>query len=1113
MRSVRFLPLVRLLPLALLTLIGGLAVPAPTQAQAEAADEEEAPLLSAATFRGLELRNIGPALMSGRIADIAVDPTDQSVWYVAVGSGGVWKTVNAGTTWTPIFDGEVSYSIGAIALDPNRPSTIWVGTGENSDGRHVGYGDGLYRSRDAGASWQNVGLEGSDHISKILVHPEDGDTVFVAAKGPLWSGGGDRGLYRTTDGGETWDLVLAGENEFTGATDVVMDPENPDVLYAAMHQRLRTVAAYVAGGPGSGIWKSTDGGDTWREVTQGLPGKEMGRIGLAVEPQDPSIVYATVEVTREEGGFYRSTDRGESWEKRNDYISGGTGPHYYQEIFASPHAMGRVYQMDAPLMKTEDGGATFERMADDWKHSDNHAMAFDPNDPEYLLVGTDGGLYESWDLGQTWKFIANLPVTQFYKVAVDDDVPFYNVYGGTQDNSTQGGPSRTDNIHGIRNSDWIITVFADGHQPATEPGNPDIVYSEWQQGNLVRYDRTTGEIVYIQPQPAPGDPPERFNWDAPILVSPHQPTRIYYGSQRVWRSDDRGDSWRPVSGDLTRDIDRFMLPMMGRVQSVDAGWDLTAMSTFSTVTSLAESPVEEGVLWAGTDDGLIQVSSDGGGSWREIEVGSLPGVPGRAFVNDVKADLFDADTAYVALDNHKEGDYAPYLLKTTDRGRTWTSIAGDLPERHLVWRVVQDAERPELLFAGTELGLFFTIDGGARWIELDGGVPPISFRDLAIQRREVDLVGASFGRGFFVFDDYSPLRHVSEEVLERHALLFPVEDAYWYVPRRPLGGGEKASQGDAFFTAPNPPFGAVFTYYLKDGWTTPAEDRRERERELAEAREDTPRPDWEELTEEERAETPQVLFTVRDDAGQVVRRFTGPASKGFHRVAWDLAYPSPQAVTSPEEGGGGGFFNFGGWMAAPGTYTVSMATVLNGRITPLDLTQTFEVVPLRPEGGALDSTATPAERTAFVRRLTDLSRVSSAAEAKVEELAHRVGTIRRALGQATVAEPSLDARAYDLAQRLEDLEVKIDGDPIKGRLGEPEVPSIQGRLSVANIGNRFSLYGPTPTHLESVRIAEEGLAEVRSELSAIGEELASLESELDAAGVPWTPGREVPPVE
>jgi photosystem II stability/assembly factor-like uncharacterized protein len=1097
-----------------LLLAAGLAVPAPGYAQPEEAeDAEDAPLLSARTFSGLELRGIGPALMSGRIADIAVDPTDQSVWYVAVGSGGVWKTENAGTTWTPIFDGQDSYSIGAIAVDPSRPNVVWVGTGENSDGRHVGYGDGLYRSRDGGASWRNVGLEASEHISKIVVHPEDPNRVFVAAKGPLWSGGGDRGLYRTTDGGETWELVLAGENEFTGATDVVMDPRDPDTLYAAMHQRLRTVAALVDGGPGSGIWKSTDGGDTWREVTQGLPGEPMGRIGLAVEPQDPSIVYATVEVTREEGGFYRSTDRGESWEKRNDYFSGGTGPHYYQELFASPHAMGRVYQMDAPLMKTEDGGQTFDEMNEEWKHGDNHAMAFDPNDPEYLLVGSDGGLYESWDLGETWKFVANLPVTQFYKVAVDDDAPFYNVYGGTQDNSTQGGPSRTNNIHGIRNSDWIITVFADGHQPATEPGNPDIVYSEWQQGNLVRYDRTTGEIVYIQPQPAPGDPPERFNWDAPILVSPHQPSRIYYASQRVWRSDDRGDSWRPVSGDLTRNVDRFMEPMMGRVRSVDSAWDLTAMSNFSTITSLAESPVEEGVLWAGTDDGLMQVSSDGGESWTEIEVGSLPGVPDRAFVNDVKADLFDAGTAYVALDNHKQGDYAPYLLKTTDRGASWTSIAGDLPERHLVWRVVQDEEKPGLLFAGTELGLFFTLDGGGKWIELTGGVPTIPFRDLAIQRRETDLVGATFGRGFYVLDDYSPLREVSEQVLERHAVLFPVRDAWWYIPRRPLGGGEKASQGDAFFTAPNPPFGAVFTYHLAEGWTTPAEERREREKELAEAGEDTPRPDWEDLTAEERAETPQVLFTVRDDAGQVLRRITGPASKGFHRVAWDLAYPSSQAVTGPEAEGGFDWFGGGGWMAAPGTYTVSMATVLNGRITPLDLTQSFEVKPYHPDGRALESAASPAERTAFVRRLNELSGVSSAAEAKVEELAHRVGSIRRALGQATVVEPELDATVRELSDRLADLEVKLDGDPIKDRLGEPEVPSISGRLSVADIGNRFSLYGPTPTHLESVRIAEEQLGEVRAELDAVQAELAALEAKLDQAGVPWTPGRDVPPVE
>ncbi|MHC4975788.1 MAG: WD40/YVTN/BNR-like repeat-containing protein, partial [Planctomycetota bacterium] len=714
-----------------LALLCCLATAPHVAAQEATRDDTANEPMSAKTFEGLELRSIGPALMSGRISDIAVHPDDQSTWYVAVGSGNLWKTTNAGTTWEPIFDDQGSYSIGCVTLDPSNPETVWVGTGEDVSGRHVGYGDGVYRSRDGGKSWENLGLADSQHIGMIVVDPRDSDTVYVAAEGPLWSPGGDRGLFKSSDGGATWEKILGG-GEYTGVNELHLDPRDPDVMYAVTHQRFRNVAALINGGPESGIHKSTDGGQSWRELTNGIPEDDKGKIGLAVSPLDPDIVYATIELAHREGGFYRSGDGGESWTKGADYISGGTGPHYYQEIFASPHKLDRVYQMDVRVHVTEDGGKTFRRMRSRNKHSDNHALAFNPDDPDYLLVGSDGGLYESWDLGETWKFVSNLPVTQFYKVSVDYDVPFYNVVGGTQDNSTQHGPSRTENIHGIRNSDWMITVGGDGHQPAIDPTNPDIIYSQWQQGNLVRHDRKTGEIVNIKPQPRAGEETDRFNWDAPILISPHDPATLFFASQRVWRSDDRGDSWVPISGDLSRGIDRLAARMMDdRVWSFDAIWDLYAMSKFGNVTSLSESPQQAGLIYAGTDDGLVHMTEDGGETWRGI--GPLPGVPEHSFVNDIKADLHDADTVYICLDNHKAGDFAPYVLKSVDRGRTWTSIVGDLPDRHLVWRLVQDHVNSELLFLGTEFGVFFSVDGGAQWIELTGGVPNIPFRDLAIQ--------------------------------------------------------------------------------------------------------------------------------------------------------------------------------------------------------------------------------------------------------------------------------------------------------------------------------------------------------------------------------------------
>ena len=592
-----------------LVLVICLSLPLTALGQSAGEDEDNKDPLSSGTFKDFEFRNIGPALMSGRIADIEIVQDDPATWYVGVGSGGVWKTVNAGTTWTPLFDKEASYSIGEIALDPSDVNTVWVGTGENTGGRHNGFGDGVYRSRDGGETWENLGLENSDHISKIIVHPEDPNTVWVAAQGPLWSKGGDRGLFKTTDGGKTWKNKLSA-GVWTGVTDLVIDPRNPDRLYAATWQHHRTVAAYMGGGPESGIHVSDDGGENWEKINTGLPKGNMGKIGLAISPQNPDVLYAAIELDRRTGGVWRSQTKGMSWTKMSDAVGGGTGPHYYTEVFASPHQFDKIYMVSNTTQISEDGGKTWANINNEYKHVDDHAIAFRADDPEYILFGSDGGLYESYDSEKTWRFINNLPVTQFYKVAVDDAEPFYNVYGGTQDNNSQGGPSRTDNRHGIRNSDWFITLFADGHQSATEPGNPDIMYAEWQEGNLARIDRTTGEIVHIQPQPGPDEPVERFNWDAPIFVSQHDPKRVYFASYRLWRSDNRGDEWTAISEDLTRNQDRMLLNIMGRKWSWEGGWDFRAMSQYNTITSIAESPIDEDILYVGTDDGLIQATSD-----------------------------------------------------------------------------------------------------------------------------------------------------------------------------------------------------------------------------------------------------------------------------------------------------------------------------------------------------------------------------------------------------------------------------------------------------------------------------------------------------------------------
>lgn len=1077
--------------------------------QVTAGAKDDTGPMSSATFAGLKMRGIGPALMSGRIADIAIHPKDASTWYVAVGSGNLWKTTNAGTTWKTIFDKQGSYSMGCVTLDPNNPEVVWVGTGENVGGRHVGYGDGVYRSPDGGKTWKNMGLGDSEHIGTILIDPRNSNVVYVASQGPLWSAGGDRGLFKTTDGGTTWNNILGG-GEYTGVNEVRMDPRNSDVLYATTHQRYRNVAALINGGPESGIHKSIDGGKSWQKLTKGLPSEDMGRIGLAISPQQPDVIYATIELAHRKGGFYRSADGGASWEKRDGYLSGGTGPHYYQELFASPHQFDRVYQMDVRMHVTDDGGKHFRSVSEKHKHSDNHALAFNPHDPDYLLAGCDGGLYESWDLGANWRFIANLPVTQFYKVAVDYDEPFYNVIGGTQDNSTQHGPSRTDNRHGIRNSDWMLTVFGDGHQPAIDPTNPNIIYSEWQKGNLIRHDRKTGEIVFIKPQPAGDEETERFNWDSPILISSHDPARLYFASQRVWRSNDRGDSWEPISGDLSQGLDRLKQPMMGRVWSIDAVWDLWAMSNYGTVTSLTESPLDDGLIYAGTDDGLIQITEDGGKNWRKNE--RLPGVPGKYFVNDIKADLHDADTVYVCVDNHKAGDFKPYVLKSTDRGNTWKSIAGDLPDRHIVWRLVQDHVNPKLLFVGTEFGVFFSVSGGDKWIKLSSGAPNIPFRDLVIQKRENDLVGATFGRGFYILDDYTPLRDISSEMLEQEAELFPVRKAWLYKQRATLGFGQKASQGAGFFVAPNPPFGAVFTYYLKDSIETLKQKRKKKEKGVAKKGGDTPTPGWDALRTEELEEKPTLLLTVRDSSGAVVRHLKAPAKKGIHRVTWSLTHPSVAPWSPPRKGGGGfraALNPDDGMMVAPGTYTVSLAKRVDGQLTDLGKSQSFEVVLLH-DSGTLPGMSS-VQFAAFQRDFSSMQRSVGGARRVLKDASQRLTAIRQTLDRSTISDATFGQQVREMERRVADLQEKLSGNKARDFANDPGPVSISARLSVVGMGLRMTFHGPTDTHREVYAIAKREYDEFKDQLSQIVDtELPELERRLDEAGLPWTPGRSIP---
>ncbi len=1057
--------------------------------------------LKAETFSGLALRSIGPALTSGRIGDLAVHPQNRSVYFAAVASGGVWKTENSGTTWQPVFDSQGSYSIGCVAIDPNNPLIVWVGTGENNSQRSVGYGDGVYKSLDGGKTWKNMGLKNSEHVGNIVIDPRNSGVVYVAAQGPLWVPGGDRGLYKSTDGGKTWKQILS-ISENTGVSDLDYDPRNPDVLYASAYQRRRHVWTLINGGPESALYKSTDGGNEWKKLESGLPKEELGRIGLAVSPANPDVVYAIVEAANKAGGFFRSTDMGENWEKRSGYVSGS--PQYYQEIICDPKDVNRVYSMDVWMQVTEDGGKTFRKVGEKFKHVDNHALWIDPQDTDYLLSGCDGGVYESFDRGATWHFKANLPVTQFYKITVDNELPFYNVYGGTQDNFTLGGPSRTLTVQGITNSDWFVTLGGDGFEPQVDPRDPNIIYSQYQYGGLVRFDKRSGELIDIQPQPGKGEDPLRWNWDSALLLSPHSPTRLYFAAQRIFRSDDRGDSWRPISPDLTRQIDRNQLPVMGKVWSIDAVAKNASTSFYGNIVALSESPLQEGLIYAGSDDGLVQITENGGENWRKIE--KFPGAPEMTYVNSLLASQHGANTVYAAFNNHKRGDFKPYLLKSDDRGKSWVSATGNLPERGSVYSIAEDHVNPNLLFAGTEFAVFFTLDGGKNWVQLQGGMPTIAARDLAIQKRENDLVVGTFGRGIYILDDYSLLRQLSAEALEQEAALYPAKNALMYIESAPLGLRDKSFQGDSYFTAPNPPFGATFTYYLKEEIKSLKKQRQEAEKKLDKEGGAVRYPDWEALRAESREEAPAIILTVKDEEGNTVRRLSGPVKAGFHRVAWDLRYPAANpASLEPPDTENPFADQPAGPLAAPGTYTVSLAKRVDGKETPLGTPQTFSAEPLNI---ATLPAADRAALLAFQQKTARLQRAALGAENVADEAQTRLNYVKRALLDTPGADPALLQEALALENRLKDLQTRLSGDRVIASRNEPTPPAIVDRVQGIVYGHWASTSTPTQTHRDAYQIAADEFGAVLEGLRVLIEvDLKSLEDRLESAGAPWTPGR------
>jgi photosystem II stability/assembly factor-like uncharacterized protein len=1060
--------------------------------------------IKSSTVSGLKFREIGPSFTSGRIADFAVNPANHSEYYVAVASGHVWKTINNGTTFKPVFDKQKSYSIGVVTMDPNNSNVVWVGTGENNHQRVLGYGDGVYKSLDGGKSWKNMGLKESRQIGGIVVDPNNSDVVFVAAEGSVWGPGGDRGLYKTIDGGQNWKKVLE-ISEHTGVNNIIMDPRDSKVMYATSEQRRRHVHTKIGGGPESAMYKSTDGGENWRKLKSGLPGGDIGGMGIAISPVNPDVIYAIIEAAGKSGGFFRSTNRGESWSKMSSYASSG---QYYNEIVCDPVDVDKVYSTETRTRVTLDAGKTWKSLSNNGRHVDDHAMWIDPNDTNHFMIGGDGGVYETFDNGGTWIFKSNLPVTQFYRVATDNTYPFYWVYGGTQDNNSFGGPTQNTSREGVTQDEWIVTQGGDGFWQAIEPSNPDIVYSAWQYGNVVRYDKKSGESISIKPSPKAGEETYKWNWDAPYFISPHSETRLYMTANKVFRSDDRGNTWKVISDDITSQTDRNTWPAMDQYWSIDAVVKDVSTSLFGMGVSLAESRVQEDLIYVGTDDGVISVSEQNGDEWFQVK--KFPGVPEYTYVSDIMPSKFDANVVFATFNNMKRDDFKPYVLKSSDKGRTWKSIANNLPEDETVHTIEQDFVNPELIFVGTEFSFYFSTNGGENWIKLASGLPSIPVKDIAIQERENDLVLATFGRGFYVMDDFTPLRELNEELIKKDAHIFPVKDALMYVQT----SNKNAELGSTVYVASNPAYGATFTYYLKDIPKTLKQTRTAAEKKLFKEKKPIPQPNMDEIRAEAAEIAPYLIFTIKDQNGNVVRKLNKRPKKGVNRVNWDMTYASTRAVRltgnkfTPVASTGRvpWWQRMGGTPVMPGNYMVSLDMIAKGKVTSLVNDVKFTTKKLNNTTLPGD----PAELLAFQNEVSKLSQLSNGTQAVTNELMTRVQFVMQAVNNTPGIPNELMVKAANLAKELDNLLWKFNGQRPKASREEnwPAAPAINEYLNVAAYGTFGSTAAPTQTMREQMKLAKEALKPVYNRVKTIMEvDIVSLEKELDKYGAPFTPGR------
>ena len=1016
--------------------------------------------LSETSLRQLEWRAIGPAVMGGRIDDLAVDERNPSTIYVGAASGGVWKTVNAGTTWTPLFDREGVASIGDVALSASNPDLVWVGTGEPNNRQSSSFGDGVYKSNDGGRSWSHMGLRETQHIGRVIIDPVDSETVYVAALGKLWGPSAERGVYKTTDGGRSWTNVKFIDQD-TGFVDMVMDPSNRNVLYAAAYQRRRAPWGFSGGGPGAGIYKTGDGGRTWTKLTRGLPEGIIGRIGLAIWRKDPRVLYATVE-HREGGGTFRSDDGGDTWRKMSAV---NPRPMYYSKIHIDPIDDRRIYILGSSIFISEDGGRTFADPAtgraganevmsptyDVGVHGDHHALWIDPANPRHLILGNDGGLYFSFDASLTWDKINNIPIGQFYGISVDMATP-YNIYGGLQDTHSFGGPSATRHYLGILNHDWVQINTGDGMYAQADPNDPDTIYTESQDGNLSRFHRPTGDRKPIRPAPPAGEAPYRFNWTSPLVISPHNSKTLYFGGNRVFRSIDRGDTWT-AGPDITRGEDRNTFPIMGVKPGPEMLSRNDGVSAWGAITTLAESPVQAALLWAGTDDGLVQVSRDGGQTWRDV-TDRMPGPARKGRISRVEPSHTDARAVFVSLDRHQDDDFAPYLFMSRDFGETWSALAGGLPPVGWINVVKEHPKNPAVLFAGTETGLFVSFNTGADWTRFTNGFPTVPVDDVVIHPRDNDLVVATHGRALYVLDDVSPLSGMTAGVAAAELHLFPPRAATILQRWK-----HESYSAQRVFAGPNPPFGAIFTYHVK----TPAKGR--------------------------------AAIVIRDASGTVVRELDGTTDAGFNRVVWDLRSTAPAVLTGQR-----------GPLVLPGKYVVTVRA--GGRESTA--TVTVDPDPAFP--------LTDAERASRFTYLTEALKLQA-------DLAQAANDLRGVRDQLTPLQdqlkrqPSPPASVVDgvarLAKSLAELQSRLGGGGGGGGVGGGEEGGGGGGGGLrGRAGNLFSeldgsgihqgsLTGPTVSQRQRLDAARKDYQALSIELDrALGADLAALNDEIARLKVP-----------